>query len=139
MTETDVEKYLRKYLIFAGWKILGKRKKKGEHGVDIYASHPLQRRTLWVEAKGGSGKNPHQEVHNGFYVLLGQCLSRMDIEGNHPNKSRIYAIAIPYSWAVVFRKKIAKMKYGWNLLRLYVYLVKKNGDVDKKTYKSFLK
>ena len=139
MQETKVEACLRRYLKKKGWDIKKEQKKVGEHGVDIYASHEKWRKTLWIEVKGGTGKHPHQEKHSAFYIILGQCLSRMDKEGNSPNKSRIYAIAIPYEWAGVFRNKIMKMKYGWNLLKLKSFLVKHNGQVVEKPSGFFLK
>lgn len=137
MNESRVESYIRKYLIKKGWVIRKEQKKKGEHGVDIYASRPKWNKTMYIEVKGGSGKHPDQEKHNAFYNLLGQIISRMDIGGNDPNKSRIYAIGIPYSWASVFRNKIKKMRYGWGLLKLRTFLVKDGGGVTEKPY-SFL-
>jgi hypothetical protein len=138
MEERQVEIYIRKYLQVKGWDIKRDVKSIGQHGVDIYASHEKWRKTLWIEVKGGSGKHPHQEKHSAFYMLLGQCISRMDKEGNDPNKARIYAIGIPYEWADVFKNKIKKMKFGWKLLKLRTFLVKKNKTVLEKPYSFFL-
>lgn len=139
MNESRVELYIREYLINKGWVIKKEQKKKGEHGVDIYASHPKWRKTMYIEVKGGSGKHKYQEMHGAFYTLLGQCLWRMDKEGNNPNKARIYAIGIPYGWIDVFRNKIRKMKYGWNLLKLKTFLVRKDGSVLEKPHSFFMK
>jgi hypothetical protein len=89
--------------------------------------------------KGGSGKHKHQELHSAFYNVLGQIISRMDKEGNHPKRARIYALGIPYKWLNVFKRKIKKMKYGWRLLKLRIFLVKENGTVIEKPYTFFLK
>jgi hypothetical protein len=110
-----------------------------EHGVDIHAWHPIWRRLLHIEVKGGSGKHKHPEIHNAFYNVLGQIVSRISIAGNHPKKGRIYAIGIPYEWLRVFKNKIKKMKYGWRLLKLRVFLVKKNGEVIEKPYSFMLR
>lgn len=139
MQEALVERHIRKYLIDKGWKIRKAPKRTGEHGVDIHAWHPQWRRLLYIEVKGGSGKHKHPEMHNAFNTVLGQIVSRMDKEGNHPNKARIYAIGIPYSWFGVFKKKIQKMKYGWRLLKLRTFLVEEDGGVIEKPYTSMIK
>ncbi len=139
MKEQTVERYIRKYLENKGWKIRKAAKRIGEHGVDIHAWHPKWRRLLYIETKGGSGKHKHQEIHNAFYNVLGQIISRMDIQGNDPKKARIYALGIPYKWLNVFKRKIKKMKYGWRLLKLRIFLVKENGTVIEKPYTFFLK
>lgn len=139
MKETEIEQYTRKYLEQQGWKLTNLPKNIGQHGCDITAWHPIKRKVLLIEVKGG-GKdtNKHQTIHNSYYTLLGQILSRMDKEGNSPKKARIYAIAIPSSWEGVYKKKIKQMPYGWNLLKLKVFLVDKN-KVVVKNYKKFLK
>lgn len=139
MKEQTVEKHIRKYLIDKDWKIKKAPKHVGEHGVDIHAWHPKRRKVLFMEVKGGSGKHKHQEIHNAFYNVLGQIISRMDIQGNHPKKARLYAIGIPYSWLRVFQNKIKKMKYGWRLLKLRIFLVKTNGEVIEKPYSYMFK
>jgi hypothetical protein len=137
--ERVVERHIRTYLVERGWKIRKAPKRVGEHGVDIHAWHPKWRRLLHIEVKGGSGKHKHPEIHNAFYNVLGQIISRMDIQGNHPMKGRIYAIGIPHAWLRVFRNKVKKMKYGWGLLKLRVFLVKTSGDVIEKPYSHILK
>jgi hypothetical protein len=139
MQEKTIEKHIRKFLVDKGWKIRKAPKRIGEHGVDIHAWHPKRRRVLFMEMKGGSGKHKHAETHNAFYNVLGQIISRMDIQGNHPKKGRIYAIGIPCEWLRVFKNKIKKMKYGWRLLKLRVFLAKKNGEVIEKPYSKMLK
>lgn len=139
MKESKVEALLVKHLEKKSWKVKTGRKRPGEHGVDVRAHHPKWCRYLFVEAKGGSGKNKHQEIHHSFYVVMGQLLSRMDIEGNSSKKGRTYGIAIPHSWAKVYKRKILKMKYGWSLLKPRVFLVKWNGEVIEKTHSAFLK
>ena len=140
LTETQLEKHLRKYLAENGWVETNDLKSVGQHGCDITAWHPKRRKLLLIEAKGGGGqKNKNQTIHNSFYTLLGQILSRMDKEGNEQKKARTYAIAIPSTWEIVYRKKIKQMPYGWSLLKLRVFLVKDSGDVEEKTYRQFLK
>jgi len=139
MKEQVVERHIRKYLTDKGWKIRRAPKRKGEHGVDIHAWHPKWRRLLYIEAKGGSGKHKHQEIHNAFYNVLGQVISRMNKQGNHPKRARIYAIGIPYIWLNVFRKKVQKMKYAWRLLKLRTFLVKEDGTVIEKPYTFLLR
>ncbi|MFA4834110.1 MAG: hypothetical protein WC619_04685 [Patescibacteria group bacterium] len=137
LTESKVENNLRKYLLKRGWSIEKPEKKKGEHGCDVVAWHDKWRKRLFVEAKG-SGKAALQMKHNGFYMLFGQILSRMGIEGNNPKKGRIYAIAIPANWENTFKNKIKKMIYGWKLLKLKVFLVSEK-EVKEKSYSYFLK
>lgn len=140
MEESKVEFYIKRYLKTKGWRLKQEQnKKKGERGVDIQVWHPQWRKILLVEAKGGSGKHKNQEKHNAFYTLLGQILSRMNKEGNNPNKAKIYAIGIPYDWDRVFKKKIKKMEYGWRLLKLKTFLVQEDGNVLEKPYLCFLK
>lgn len=139
MTEDFVESCIKRYIKNKGWEIRREQKKKHEHGVDIKAWHPKWRKSLLIETKGGSGKHKNQEIHNSFYNFLGQCVSRMDIEGNSQNRARIYAFGIPYGWTEVFKKKIKKMKYGWNLLKLRGFLVKEDGEVIEKPHSFFIK
>ena len=139
MNEQQVEKNTRNYLKDDGWKLTNLPKTIGQHGCDIIAWHPKRRKILYIEAKGdGDIKNKNQTIHNSFYTLLGQILSRMDKEGNNHKKARIYAMAIPSSWEEVYRKKITQMPYGWKLLKLKVFLVDKD-KVELKNYKHFLK
>ena len=93
---------------------------------------------MFIEVKGG-GKKEVQMKHNGFYTLLGQIISRMDIEGNGIKKARIYAIAIPAEWENTFKNKIVKMKYGWKILKLKIFLVTSAGSVKERSYAYFLK
>lgn len=138
MTEQEVEKCTRIYLAKDGWKLTNLPRNIGQHGCDITAWHPKRRKVLLIEAKGsGNEKNKHQTIHNSFYTLLGQTLSRMDKEGNNNKKARTYAIAIPSIWEVVYKKKIKQMPYGWSLLKLKVFLVNKD-KVELKNYKYFL-
>ncbi len=137
LTESQVEKFLREYLIKKGWKIDMPEKKRGEHGCDIVASHPKWRKKYFIEVKG-SGKAALQMKHSGFYMLLGQIVSRMDIGGNSQNKSRYYAIAVPAEWEKTFQNKIKEMRYAWKLLKLKVFLVDQTGDVVEKSYSKFL-
>lgn len=58
------------------------------------------------------GKHKHQEMHSAFYNVLGQIITRMNIQGNHSKKARIHAIGIPYLWRRVFKNKVKKMKYA---------------------------
>ena len=138
MEESFVEKNVRTYLKKRGWKLTNLPKSVGQHGEDITAWHPKWRKILKIEAKGDGRSNKIQMKHSGFYTVLGQILSRMDIQGNSPNRARIYALAIPSHWEKTFTNKIAKMKYGWRLLRLKVFLVNEDGSVDEKPFSHWL-
>lgn len=139
LKESQIESILRRYLLKRGWKTTNLPKTVGQHGCDITAWHPKWRKILLVEAKG-NGKTEHwnQAKHNAFYNLLGQVISRMDIQGNDSDRARIYAIAIPSEWEETFRAKIRTMSFGWKLLRLKVFLVDKK-EVKEKNYTYFLR
>ncbi len=136
LKESDIEKLLRNHLEKRGWKTTNLPKSVGEHGCDVTAWHPIWRKVLLVEAKG-DGKAVHQTKHNAFYTLLGQIISRMDIEGNSSKRARVYAIAIPAEWETVFRNKIKSMAFGWKLLKLKVFLVSTQ-TVKEKSYNYFM-
>jgi hypothetical protein len=53
-------------------------------------------------------------------------MARMDKQGNNSKKARIYAISIPTSWGPIFKRKAKKMEYGWNFLKLRIFLVSEN-------------
>lgn len=137
LRESKIENILRKYLIIKGWKLTNNPKLLGIHGVDIKGYHPKWRKIILVEVKG-EGKAKNQTIHNSFYNILGQMLSRMDKQGNEIKKARIYAIAIPKLWEGQFKRKIKQMPYGWSLIKLKVFLVSKK-VVEEKNYKYFLK
>ena len=136
LREKKIDCLLRNHLQSKGWNMTNLPKSIGEHGCDITAWHPRWRKILLIEIKG-DGKAVNQTKHNAFYSLFGQILSRMDIEGNASNKARTYAIAIPDHWEETFRNKIRKMKYGWKLLKLRVFLVNEEG-IKEKSYSYFL-
>ena len=138
LTESQVESILRNYLIWKWWSIEKEVKQRGEHGCDIVAWHNKWRKRLFVEVKW-SGKAALQMKHSGFYMLLWQIVSRMDIEGNNSKKARFYALAVPAQREQTFKNKIQAMAYGWKLLKLKVYLVYKDWSVVEKSYSSFLK
>jgi len=139
LKEKQVEKNVREHLTTKGWQLTNLPRSIGAHGVDIKAWHPKWRKILLIEAKGESVSHNVQTIHNSFWTILGQILTRMDIEGNSPNRARIYAIAIPKKWEAVYKKKIKNMKYGWKLLKLKVFLVDSEGAVEEKPYSYFLK
>jgi hypothetical protein len=137
LSETKIQNILEEYLKEKGWKITNEDGIH-RHGCDITAWHSVKRKNLFIEIKGG-GAHEVQMKHNGFWTLLGQILSRMDIEGNNLKKGRIYAIAIPQEWEKTFTDKIRKMSFGWKLLKLRVFLVDSNFVVTEKSYSKFLK
>jgi len=139
MKESKVEACILKYLAEKGWSVTTTKKLPGEHGVDIKARHIKKCRSVLIEVKGGSGKHKHQEIHGAFYNVLGQLIARMDKEGNRPNRSRIYGIGIPHSWAKTYARKVKKMVFGWNLLRPRLFLVKWNGQIVEKPHSYFLR
>ena len=114
-------------------------KTAGQHGADIRAHHPRWRRILIIEAKGEGRTSKMPKMHNDFYTVIGQILSRMDKAGNAPNRARIYGIAIPKSYERTFAAKIANMAAGWRLLKLRTFIVEKKGDVKELSYTSFLR
>ncbi len=136
MNEQAIEERLRAHLEKRGWKTTNLPKSVGVHGCDVTAWHPKWRKVLLVEVKG-NGKRLIQTKHNAFYTLLGQILSRMDIEGNHFKKGRIYSIAIPAEWEDTFKNKIKSMNFGWKMLKLKVFLVSKD-SVEEKSYSYFI-
>ena len=103
------------------------------------AFHPRWRKNLIIEVKGEAKSYKNQAKHNALPVLLGQIMSRMDREGNRPNRGRIYAIAIPALWEDTLKNKISQMTDSWKKLRLKVFLVKQDGSVNEKPYSYFLK
>ena len=137
MNELAVEKRVRQFLSEKGWMVDMKPKSRGQHGCDIIAKHPVRKREILIEVKGDN-KHKTPAIHNAFNALLGQIISRMDKNGNDKNKYRIYAIAFPVQWKSIFKKKIQRMNFGWNLLKLRVFLVTRN-EVLEKNYKYFLK
>ena len=137
--ESQIEIYIRNYLIKKGWKTTNLPKSIGEHGVDITAWHPKWRKIYLIEVKGEGTSSKVQVKHSAFYSILGQIISRMDIEGNSPNKARYYALGIPKKWENTFKSKIKKMRYGWKLLKLNIFLVSENGILEKRPYSYFLK
>lgn len=140
MSEQEVEKSVRAYLEGKGWTLTNDPRLVGQHDWDIRAWHPKWRKVMLVEAKGdGNGAHKHQTIHNAFYTMLGQILARMDIKGNNVNCARTYALAIPAEWEKTYKAKINSMAFGWSLLKLNVFLVHENGDVEKKTYSYFTK
>ena len=132
----SVKKHLesRKYIV---------KVKKGVHGADIATKyHTKIRRQYIIEAKGEAGikKTSRDPIkHNAFYYMMGQILSRMDREGNRPNKGRIYALAIPAKWEMTFKNKIKQMPFGWKLLKLKVFFVEANGEVVERPHGWFLR
>jgi hypothetical protein len=139
LSERKIEACIRKYLIKKGWKTTNLPKTVGAHDADVRAWHPRWRKIYIIEVKGGGGSHPIQKMHNSFWVILGQILTRMDIEGNHPSKARRYGIGIPKSWEDTFRRKILKMRFGWELLKLNVFLVDDDRSVEERSHSYFLK
>lgn len=139
LSELKIEKHIRDYLVEKGWITTNLPKSIGEHGVDITAYHPKWRKIYLIEVKGEGKSSQNQVKHSAFYNLLGQILSRMDKEGNTQNRARFYAIGIPKKWEKTFKNKIKKMKFGWKLLKLKVFLVESNGHVEEKPHSYFLK
>ena len=139
LTEPKVESYIRKYLIKKGWKTTNLPRTAGAHGADIIAYHPRWRKVYIIEAKGEGKSHSMPIIHNSFWAVLGQILTRMDIEGNQKNRARLYGIGIPKSWEVIFKNKIKKMQFGWKLLKLRVFLVNSDGSVEEKPHSYFLK
>jgi hypothetical protein len=138
LTEQTIEKHIRKYLKEKGWKTTNLPKTIGEHGADITAYHPKWRKIYIIEVKGERKSHQNQTKHSAFYNLFGQILSRMEKQGNAPNKARYYGIGIPKKWEKTFKNKISKMKYGWKLLKLKVFLVSDKGEVEEKPHSYFL-
>jgi hypothetical protein len=141
LKEKEIVNRVRNYLRGRGYVIKNHTKTNSEHGCDIITeTHKKWRKNYYIEAKGegGTEKSKHAVKNNAFWTLFGQILSRMDIGGNASKKGRIYAIAIPANWEKTFKNKIVKMKFGWKLLRLKVFLVSKK-EVKEKSYSYFLK
>ena len=114
-------------------------KSRYDHGADIIAFNKKWRKSLIIEAKGEGKTSKNQIKHSAFYNLFGQIISRMNKPGNSKNRARIYAIAIPQKWEKTFKNKISKMKSGWKILKLKVFLVSEDGLVTEKPHSYFLK
>lgn len=138
VNEREVVAAVRAHLAARGWRLTNLPKDVGHHGADIRAHHPRWRRILIVEAKGEGRTSKMPKMHNDFNAVLGQILSRMDKAGNSPKRARIYAIAFPHSYERVFAAKIAKMAYGWRLLKLRSFVVGEMGDVKEVPYSKYL-
>ncbi len=141
LKEEQVVGKIRDHLISKGYIIKNAEKTNSEHGCDIITEiHSKSRKNYFIEVKGESGteKSKHAIKHNAFWTLLGQILTKMYIEGNSPNKGRIYAIAFPADWEDTFTRKIKNMAFGWKLLKLKVFLVSEK-EVVEKSYSHFLK
>jgi len=141
LKESQTDTHIREYLLEKWWITTNLPKNIGEHWVDITARHPKWRKVYLIEVKWDSWteKSKHATKHNAFNNLLWQILSRMDKEWNHPNKARYYAIWIPKNWEKTFKNKISKMKFGWKLLKLKIFLVSECGEVEEKPHSYFLK
>lgn len=141
MRESQVERAVRAHLQNKGWNIELDGKKKGEHGCDIIALHPKWRKRIFIEAKGDSSNEKYlnQHRHNNFPVIIGQIISRMDKEGNRPNKARIYSIAVPKTWETMIANKAKEMKFSWKWMRLRIFLVDSEANVEEHTHTYFLK
>lgn len=139
LKEFRINEFIEKYLNEKGWETSGVARSPGEHGADIVAFHPKWRKRYIIEVKGESNTYQAQNMNNAFWTILGQILTRMNIEGNNKNKARYYAIGIPKKWEKLYKNKILKMRHGWKLLKLKVFLVDANGKVEEKPYSYFLK
>jgi len=149
LNEPNVERIVRKYLIKNGWDVEGgiRVKKKGEHGADIEAKkprrgYPRSYQHLVIEVRG--------EIENvanryyGLYTLFGQIISRM--KKVEPRRYRVspyfwmYGIALPKEqYFSVLRKRAKEMEAIWRWMRLKIYLVRKDGNVEERNWKDFLK
>ena len=140
LKEDQVDKVLRNHLRMKGWTETNDPRKIGQQDWDIRARHSTKDRVLLIECKGdGNSKYNTQKIHGAFWTSIGQVMARMDIQGNNPNKGRIYAIGIPKTWEGIFQRKARKMKYGWDFLKLRIFLVNSNKTVEEKTYRQFLR
>ena len=141
MSEKILEECVRKYLNKKGWDIEAVGKSTGEHGCDIIAFHSRWRKRIFVEVKSENPSSKYivQDRHNKFPVLIGQIISRMDMEGNRPNRARIYSIAVPKTWEGMICRKVQGMKFSWRWMRLKVFLIDAKGNVEEKSYTHFLK
>jgi hypothetical protein len=141
LKEEKIVNMVREYLISKGYEIKNHDKKNNEHGCDVITkSHKSGRKNYYIEVKGeGTEKSKEAVKNNAFWTLFGQILSRMDIGGNDATRGRIYAIAIPANWEKTFKNKIKKMEFGWQLLKLRVFLVSEENGVIEVDHKYFLK
>jgi hypothetical protein len=139
LREYEVNEFIEKFLNKKGWVTADVAREAGRHGADMIMFHPKWRKYYIIEIKGESNTHLIQNMHNSFWTILGQILTRMNIEGNNKNKARYYALGIPKKWEKVYKNKIKDMKYGWKLLKLKVFLVNDKGSVEEKPYSYFLK
>jgi len=139
LNENEVCVAVRAHLAARGWHLTNLPKSVGQHGADICAYHPRWRKILIIEAKGEGRSSKTAKMHNDFYTVLGQILSRMDKQGNSPKRARIYGIAFPKSYEKTFTAKVSRMAAGWRLLKLRTFIVGRNGAVEELPYTNVLK
>ncbi len=138
LKETFVQKQVIKYLAeVKGFNEPIKPTGLREHGVDIKMKHKTYGRYFLVECKGDPSekvKSPEGWRSSAMNSALGQIITRM-----HTNRKSIYGgynygIAFPYS----FKKRVLKKipHYVCNRLRITIFLVNSNGNVEAYNHKT---
>jgi hypothetical protein len=136
LSEPFVQNCIRKYLNKRGFgRPDDKNTGLNEHGVDIKVQKIKPRRIGWyflVECKGDpSGKviSPEGWRNSAMNSALGQIITRMHTARKAIYGGYNYGIAFPYSFKNRVLTKIPY--YACNRLRLSIFLVNSNGEVEE--------
>ena len=142
ITEKFVEDNVKKFLIKDGFLDNGKQKELWEHGVDIKMKHKDCGWYYLVECKGEPGargvvKSFSGSMSSSINSAIGQIISRMHTKRKSRHGGYNFSVAFPVS----FREKVIKRIpfYACKNLRLSLFFVKHNGDVEKITWSELKK
>jgi len=144
MEELFVQKQVREFLKEEGFgsenvKISDLR----ERGVDIKVKKERPKPCGWyylVECKGDPRekvKSPSGSRSSSLNSALGQIISRMHTDRKSVYGGYYYGVAFPVSFKKMALRKIPY--YVCNRLKLSIFIVNKNGKVDKYDYKKLKK
>lgn len=142
ITETFVESSVKRFLVKAGFLDNGKQKELWEHGVDIKMKHKNCGWYYLIECKGEPGarglvKSFSGSMSSSINSAVGQIISRMHTNRKSPYGGYNFGIAFPVS----FKGKVIKRVpyYACKHLRLSLFFVNGNGDVEKITWQELKK
>lgn len=144
LSETFIQKSTRKYLSKQGFGLKNVEVTNlHERGVDIKVKKVRPKPCGWyylVECKGDPGINvkaPSGSRSSSLNSALGQIISRMHTKRRSPYGGYNYGIALPKSFEKIALEKIPF--YVCNKLRLSIFIVDKNSNVEKYDYRKLKK
>jgi len=132
LTEPFIQKSVINYLSEKGFNKPIKPTGLREHGVDIKVKHKTCGWYFLVECKGDPSENvksPEGSRNSCMNSALGQIITRMHTDRKSVYGGYNYGIAFPHS----FKKRVlGKIPYYvCNRLRLSIFLVNPNGEVEE--------